>query len=121
MKLKFITKRRFLIFSDKLSKVIEVKKVLTKFRFIRSSKTGFSHTLNDGLSEYCENIFTNELRILNGVVFLSTFFTKKVVVFGVCPLWRDFFHRRCAERQKKKWFFAYFFATQKSKKFCFLL
>ena len=28
--LKFITKRRFLIFSDKLSKVIEVKKVLTK-------------------------------------------------------------------------------------------
>ena len=77
----FITKQGILIFLDKLSKVIKVKKVLTKFILLRSSKTGFSLTRNDGLSEYCENIFTNELRILNGVVFLPTFFTKKVVVF----------------------------------------
>ena len=57
----FITKQEIFIFLDKLSKVnlIEVKKVLTKLE------------CNDGLSEYCKNVFINELRILNGVVFAS--------------------------------------------------
>ena len=77
----FITKRRFLIFSDKLSKVIEVKKGLTKFRFAklffiviaRLRKKSWQSTQNrllrltprnDGLSEYCENIFAKQINTL---------------------------------------------------------
>ena len=41
------------------------------YRLLRSTKSDFSLTRNDGLSEYCENIFIKELRILNGVVFAS--------------------------------------------------
>ncbi|WP_302367154.1 hypothetical protein [Brachyspira aalborgi] len=65
--------------------MIEVKMVLTKLK------------CNDGLSEYCKNVFTIKFWNTNEVVFLSTFFTKKVIVF---------------------WFF---FAIKKEQELCFSL